>query len=313
MSFILFSSVPGLPVVFKQCDTKTADIVHAYLQNILAKSNSSLASSHIQALNQDGISISLYYRSVKDETNTYIVCFICDGTALLSPFYHELDKYTDTLVEHLADPESYLLRWQFNCIEYVLRVVDYFKNDLSPLLYIALSRNNIEILASNPNSQIVRDTHLFISSCSLKELMYNTAVVFEPCTNPEENTVMIEFDNKIVNYESNKFCSKWASMIESEFDAYIVRQKLEDYKIAANEDLNTFRRLLHLAEADHYAFFQGYEFIKLHDNGKILFEMLSHESMVYSLENLENLLNILQKFRLYKESVTLNKSSITSS
>ena len=45
-------------------------------------------------------------------------------------------------------------------------------------------------------------------------------------------------------------------MIESEFDAYIVRQKLEDYKIAANEDLNTFRRLLHLAEADHYAFFQ---------------------------------------------------------
>ena len=50
--------------------------------------------------------------------------------------------------------------------------------------------------------------------------------------------------------------SKWASEIESEFDAYVVRQKLEDYKIAANEDLNTFRRLLHLAEADHYAFFQ---------------------------------------------------------
>ena len=48
MSFILFSSVPGLPAVYKQCDTKTVDIVHAYLQNILAKSNSSLASSHIQ-------------------------------------------------------------------------------------------------------------------------------------------------------------------------------------------------------------------------------------------------------------------------
>ena len=186
---------------------------------------------------------------MKDEANAYIVCFICDGTALLSPFYHELDKYTDGLVEHLANPEPYLVRWwanlenfnqkwnwtvislfmqdvflsnvesvevivstsclqncklqyhysinysinsklpisinfrywfypdsvlkliscrQFNCIEYVLRVVDYFKNDLSPLLYIALSRNNIDILASSPNSQIMRDTHLFISSCSLK-------------------------------------------------------------------------------------------------------------------------------------------------
>ena len=37
--------------------------------------------------------------------------------------------------------------------------------------------------------------------------------------------------------------------------------------------------------------------------------MLSHESMVYSLESLENLLNILQKFRLYKDSVTLKKAS----
>lgn len=304
MSFILFSSTNILPVVCKQCDSKTCDIVHGYLQTILAKSNSSPASSHIQALNQDNISISLYYRSVKDKEKEFIVCFICDGTALLSPFYHELDKYTDGLAEHLENPEPYLVQWQFNCIEYVLRVVDFFKNDLSSLMYIALSRNNIDILTSNPNCQIVRDTHLFISSCSLKELMYNTAVVFAPCSDPEE-IVMIDFDNKIVNYETNTFCSKWASQIESEFDAYIVRQKLEDYKIAANEDLNTFRRLLHLAEADHYAFFQGYEFIKLHENGKILFEMLSHESMVYSLENLENLLNILQKFRLYKESVTI--------
>ena len=48
MSFILFSTTNGLPVAFKQCDSKTVDVVHSYLQNILAKSNSSLASSHIQ-------------------------------------------------------------------------------------------------------------------------------------------------------------------------------------------------------------------------------------------------------------------------
>ena len=36
--------------------------------------------------------------------------------------------------------------------------------------------------------------------------MYNTEVVFAPCSDPED-TVMIDFDNKIVNYESNKFCS----------------------------------------------------------------------------------------------------------
>ena len=46
---------------------------------------------------------------------------------------------------------------------------------------------------------------------------------------------------------------------------------------------------------------QGYEFVKLHDNGKILYEMLVHESTVYSLVTLENLLGILQEFRLYRE------------
>ena len=61
MSFILFSSVPGLPVVYKQCDTKTVDIVHAYLQNILAKSNSSLASSHIQVSYTSRIHLFLIY------------------------------------------------------------------------------------------------------------------------------------------------------------------------------------------------------------------------------------------------------------
>ena len=48
MSFILFSSTNNLPVVCKQCDSKTYDIIHGYLQNILSKSNSSPASSHIQ-------------------------------------------------------------------------------------------------------------------------------------------------------------------------------------------------------------------------------------------------------------------------
>ena len=68
----------------------------------------------LQALNQDNISISLYYRSVKDEENEFIACFICDGTALLSPFYHELDKYTDGLAEHLENPEPYLVQWLVN-------------------------------------------------------------------------------------------------------------------------------------------------------------------------------------------------------
>ena len=54
------------------------------------------------------------------------------------------------------------------CIEYVLRVIDYFRNDLPSLLFIALSRNNITIMTRDPDSQIVRDALLFISACSLK-------------------------------------------------------------------------------------------------------------------------------------------------
>ena len=56
----------------------------------------------------------------------------------------------------------------YNSIEYVVRVTEYFKTDLSSLLYVALSRNRIDIHASDPESQIVKDTKLFISSCSLK-------------------------------------------------------------------------------------------------------------------------------------------------
>lgn len=64
-----------------------------------------------QVLNQDDTLISLYYRSVKDNENSYIVCFVCEGPVLLSPFYHELDKYTDGLSEQLPDPTSYLIKW----------------------------------------------------------------------------------------------------------------------------------------------------------------------------------------------------------
>lgn len=308
MSYILFNylSTSSLEVLHQKCAPKILEIVQNYIQNIIDKSNSSLTSSHIQVLNQDEISVSVYYQCIKDETTeaAYIVCFICDGNALLSPFYHELDKYTDCLLNNLGSLELFLQKWYYNSIEYVVRVTEYFKTDLSSLLYVALSRNRIDIHASDPESQIVKDTKLFISSCSLKELMYNTEVAFNFNHDPNE-AVMIDFDNMIVNYETNKFCSKWAeSIVETEADAFRIRQTLEDYKITSNEDMNTFRRLLHSAEADHYALFQGFEFIKLHDNGKILFELLSHESMVYSLDSLENLLNILQKFQLYKDSIT---------
>ena len=36
--------------------------------------------------------------------------------------------------------------------------------------------------------------------------MYNTEVVFTSSEDPEEDNVMIDFDNKIVTYESNAFC-----------------------------------------------------------------------------------------------------------
>lgn len=302
MSYILFrcDTHAALSVICQQCEPKTLVAVQTYLQNVLSKSTSYITSSHIQALNSEGVSVSLYYRCIQDDPESYLVCFLGDGNTLLSPFYHELDKFTETLGEHLSAPETLLDRWYFSCIEYVLRVVDHFKADLSSLLYVALSRNSVEIYASNPSCQIVKDTHLFVSACSLKELMYNTEVVFLPSKEPTE-TVMIDFENKIVNYETNTFCRKWAASIESELDAFALRQRLEDYKITANEDMNTFRRLLHLAEADHYAFYQGYEFVKTHDNGKILYEMLVHESTVYSLVTLDNLLGILQEFRLYRE------------
>ena len=71
-----------------------------------------------QALVQDEVTVSLYYRSVKDDKDiSYIVCFVCDGRALMSPFYHELDKYSDSLsliisaAENIGDAEPYLDSW----------------------------------------------------------------------------------------------------------------------------------------------------------------------------------------------------------
>merc|ERR1712029_1297254 len=97
---------------------------------------------------------------------------------------------------------------------------------------------------------------------------------------------MIDFTSKSVHYESSTFCVEWARQIESDGNPFSVRQALEDRKITANEDMNTFRRLLHQPETDHYAFYRGYEFVKMHSNGKVLYEMLSHESTVYSLDKL---------------------------
>ena len=84
--------------------------------------------------------------------------------------------------------------------------------------------------------------------------MYNTRVVFEPSTG--DDPPMIDFSTKSVLYESSTFCVEWARQIESDGNPFSVRQVLEDRKITANEDMNTFRRLLHQAETDHYAFYQ---------------------------------------------------------
>ena len=82
--------------------------------------------------------------------------------------------------------------------------------------------------------------------------MYNTSVVFEDT----EESPMIDFTSKTVHYESSTFCVEWARQIESDGNPFSVRQALEDRKITANEDMNTFRRLLHQAETDHYAFYR---------------------------------------------------------
>eukprot|EP00116_Pleurobrachia_bachei_P000016 sb/3460278/ len=283
MSYALLSYEDGptqLNTLYTDSDAPTLDAVKSYLCTILAKSPT-LTSSHIQTITNGGISATVYYRGLDDNQ---VLCYIVSEHVALSPFYHELDKYTDTLVSsHLEDPKPYLGKWYYVCIEYVLRVIDYFRNDLPSLLFIALSRNNITTTSPDQEgSQIVRDTQLFISACSLKELMYNTSVVFEDT----EESPMIDFTSKSVHYESSTFCVEWARQIESDGNPFSVRQALEDRKITANEDMNTFRRLLHQAETDHYAFYRGYEFVKMHSNGKVLYEMLSHESTVYSLDKM---------------------------
>ena len=47
-----------------------------------------------------------------------MVCYIVAEHVALSPFYHELDKYTDGLVaDHMEDPKSYLSKWYVYLID----------------------------------------------------------------------------------------------------------------------------------------------------------------------------------------------------
>jgi len=299
-----------LDVVLSDAEVDKQPQVKGYLLNVFSKSLPT--SSHVQTVSwSEGEEVekhaTVYYQQITSSP-PQIICLVCEGKVSLTAFYHELDRFSDivrdvVLEKGVTDPgvKDLLDKWYSECISYVLRVVDYYRADLPLFLYMALSRNDIQITQQDNGNQRVKDTQKFLSACSLKELIYNTPV----CVREAEDDVMVDLTGntgKVIG-STNNFCTKWGEMLEFESDPFVVRQIIEDYKLRSNQDMNIFRRLLRQAETDHYAFFQAYEFIRLHDNGDILLDLALHETTVYSIVGAEELLTILRDFMIKKRAL----------
>lgn len=300
-----------LDVVLSDAEVDIQPQVKGYLLNVFSKSLPT--SSHVQTVSWTESEVekhaTVYYQQITSSP-PQIICLVCEGKVSLTAFYHELDRFSDlvrdvVLEKGVNDPavKDLLNKWYSECINYVLRVVDYFRADLPRFLYMALSRNDIQITQHDGVQQRVKDTQKFLSACSLKELIYNTPVCVREAEDDDDLMIDISGNTGKVIGSTNNFCTKWGEMLEFESDPFVVRQIIEDYKLLSNQDMNIFRRLLRQAETDHYAFFQAYEFIRLHDNGDILLDLALHETTVYSIVGAEELLTILRDFMIKKRAL----------
>ncbi|XP_053577395.1 protein Njmu-R1 [Bombina bombina] len=238
----------------------------------------------------------------------YIVCFLGGSEKGLDLFRLELDKYIENLKSKL-DPQMdnldscitpYLRSWFEDSVLPVYRVVHLFQDKLAYLLHAALTYTPVEVKNSDNRTQ--NDINRFLSSASLQGLVQEGTMTSLCIAMTEESNRFITVDCSdaqphVTNAGSNKFCDDWMQTFISSYDGgnpFLFRQKLDNFKLKAIQDLNILKRLIRQAEMSHYALYKCYMFLKNCGNGDVLLQIVKVEHA--EMPEASSVVQVLEEF-----------------
>ncbi|XP_068118051.1 protein Njmu-R1 isoform X2 [Hyperolius riggenbachi] len=249
----------------------------------------------------------------ESQSSEYVVCFLGGSEKGLDLFRLELDKYTEELKTMLSPQlenldsliRPLLSSWYEVCVMPIQRVVNIFQDKLAYLLHAALSYSTVEV--TNSDDRTRNDIARFLSSASLQGLVQEGTMtsLCIAMTERQHHTVTVDFqlgEPELVNAVSNRFCEEWMQFFSSceGGSPFLFRQKLENFKLKAIQDMNSLKRLIRQAESSHYALFRCYNFLKNCGNGDILLRMVKVEHA--EMPEANSVVTVLEEF-IQEESV----------
>lgn len=214
--------------------------------------------------------------SEKKDHHAYLLCFVSADDGTLDLFFSDVENFGKALVPSLADAESEFQQalresmenWYHICVAYIGRCVEALGENLAVLLHFALNDSNIDIEISSGDGK--SDFRRFVDVCKLdvlnSESMASSDETATVLDTERPNLTVEEKDGKVSlsRSESSDFCRRWARALlrDDTNNPLVLRRIIEGLKIKTIQDMNLVKRLVRLAENDHYALYNAYKFLK---------------------------------------------------
>ncbi|XP_069124037.1 protein Njmu-R1-like isoform X2 [Argopecten irradians] len=199
---------------------------------------------------------------------------------------------------------AYLENWCEVTMDYTCRCMKLLGPSVKYILYGALVDATFEFKGMTEQHQ--HDLKRFLHACNLSEILKQTdkekrgvspastgsldlLVDLGECTSAPQQTLTLTLSQDEVTCSPEvctTFCEDWSKIFNKTdyHRASQIRHVLEAFKIKYIQSINTLKRLLIQAEADYYALYKSYVFIKNSGNSEILLNY-SHLDSVHEIQD----------------------------
>ncbi|GAB6025861.1 hypothetical protein CHUAL_011837 [Chamberlinius hualienensis] len=199
----------------------------------------------------------------------FIVCFLTSSTVDLEFFRCELQEFLDKFLTILNSDVNmidkvavikYLEKWSYVALEYTCRCVALLGLDVSVLFYLASTNGRLEI--EGGTEEVQSDICRFLANCSIAEMMALSTSEVSDSLKANKSVTRLKLipdrSHAIEGADNDEYCKEWARLIleGEQTNPLFLKRVMENFKLLTVQSLNTFKRLLMDAEADHYSLYR---------------------------------------------------------
>ncbi|XP_046386201.1 protein Njmu-R1-like [Ischnura elegans] len=225
-----------------------------------------------------------------------IICLLSDSETTLETFQVELTQFCESIAHRIlkegpcpSSVEEELKEWYGACVLYTVRVV----RALGPegLAYLLLMARQDRPLEMSPevDPQLCADVQRLASGCGVARLLAAKRLSYSEIEHLLEKGILFErtplgpyplspkvpsgwrIDARIAEW-GKRLAAAGSSGVSEHSRACRVKKVLEAFRLETIKDMNTLKRLLKLAETDHYCLYRACIFLRQSGNSQVLLE-----------------------------------------